>query len=157
MLLNLLSWSDHLLNGLNTQAGWCVHRRVRSIYLYSSLTILWKDNLLSYHPPDWYCRWTNALKNDHSCALQPCHTLQTEPNPGPQGRNCILTSLFGTDILSSVFKCFPKKPLSSWPRQRPLPLACHREKSDAVLRLTEREGSVRRQQQVQLWQLPCCC
>ncbi len=91
----------------------------------------------------WWSDFTKpALLNPTMFYRQEFYTqAPTEPNPGPQGRFFFfLTSLFRTDILSSVFKCFPKKLLSSWPKQRPSPLACHREKSDAVLWATERKA-----------------
>lgn len=81
---------------------------------------------------EWTLKWWSgftkpALLNPTMFYRQEFYTQASpEPNSGPQGRNFILTSLFGADILSSVFTCFPKQLLSNWPKQRPPPLACQR-------------------------------
>lgn len=129
----------------------CVYRGVGSIYLHSSFTLSWRDRLLSRPGPllwldkraekwTWKC-WARFTKQALLCFID--FWAPAEPNPGLRGRNFILTSLFlgeGLTFCPRPSKCFPKKLLLSWPTQRPLPLACHRDKSDAALWVTEREA-----------------
>lgn len=113
-----------------------------------------------------------ALVRFYSASVNKLHNvLQTgiyshapmKPNPSPGGRNFILTSLFLGLTFRPVFShVFPG-------RFSPVDLSrdqcCRPVRQGRVMRFCgvrererEREGhSVVRQQQVQLWQSPCCC
>lgn len=124
--------------------------RVSSIYLYSSFVILWRDNVLSYHTPQCYCSWTNALKNGDSSGgqvllSQHSSTLLcfTDGNFIPKLQRSQILALRAEILFQQLFlgvtfcplfsNVFPRSFSAVDPNQRPLPLACHGEKR--VMRL----------------------
>lgn len=108
---SLLSWSDQLLNGLNTRAGLAREPRgAGSVYLHSSFTILGGDNLLARHAARCqcsrtntyirFCSWIHLHFTGSSAKAQPPESLRAE----------FLVFLFRSDIFVLLSISFALSP-----------------------------------------------